>query len=123
MTSVEEVLRQCEKTASWYGLSISSLDQKNNLGDTPLHTVCTWGEPEAVRTLIDAGSNVNALGDMDGVPLFNAINGRSADVVKLLLTSGANPNIKNSWGDTPLQYAQKIKAPSAIVELLRRAQK
>jgi hypothetical protein len=37
------VLARCEKTASWYGIRISSVDQRNHLNDTPLHTVCSWG--------------------------------------------------------------------------------
>lgn len=121
MISVSEVLRCCESTASWYGLSITSLDQRNHLGDTPLHTVCTWGEVEAVQTLLNAGANVNALGDLDATPLFNAVMGESADVVRLLLEKGANVKITNHWGDTPLQYARKIKAPSSIVQLLYQA--
>lgn len=123
MTALAEVLRRCEQTASWYGLSITSLDQRNHLGDTPLHTVCTWGDVEAVKTLIDAGANVNALGDMDATPLSNAIIGGNADVVKLLLETGADAKIANHWGMMPLQHAEITNAPLLIVELLRQAGK
>ncbi|QGM98391.1 ankyrin repeat domain-containing protein [Methylocystis parvus] len=123
MASISEVLRECEKTASWYGLKITSLGQKNHLGDTPLHTVCTWGDVDAVKTLVEGGAKVNELGDMDGVPLFNAVIGRNADVVRLLLDNGADVKIANHWGDTPLQYALKINAPPLIIDLLREAGK
>lgn len=121
MPSLSNVLRECEKTASWYGLSITSLDQKNYLDDTPLHTVCTWGDVNAAKTLLDAGANVNALGDLEGVPLFNAIIGRNVEVVRLLLERGADTKIANSLDWTPLRYAEAIGAPMEIVQLLRQA--
>jgi uncharacterized protein len=121
MPTRSEVLDRCERTASWYGLSIKSLDQRNHLGDTPLHTACTWGDVHAVKTILDAGANINALGDHESVPLFNAIIGRNAEVVELLLARGAEAKIKNSLGWTPLGYAQSIGAPYSIVDHLRRA--
>ncbi|WBK01282.1 ankyrin repeat domain-containing protein [Methylocystis parvus] len=123
MASLAEVLEKCEETASWFGMSITSLDQKNYLDDTPLHTVCTWGDIDAVKTLLDAGANVNALGDHEGVPLFNAIIGRNAGVVRLLLERGADPNVANSFGWTPLGHAETVGAPMEIIQLLRRAVK
>lgn len=121
MITLAEVLHQCEHTASWYGLSITSLDQRNHLGDTPLHTVCTWGDVDAARTLLDAGANVNALGDHEATPLSNAIMGENADVVRLLLDRGADVEIANSFGLTPLGHAQAVGAPSSIIDLLREA--
>lgn len=118
MTSIADVIRQCEKTASWYGVQITSLEARNHLGDTPLHTVCTWGDVSAVKTLLEAGANVNARGDMDGGPLFNAVISGNADVIRILLENGADRTMVNNWGITPLQYAQNINAPKKILELL-----
>ena len=115
------VLDQCEKTAAWFGIEISSLDQRNHLGDTPLHTVCSWGEVDPVRVLLDAGAKVNERGDRGCTPLFNAVIGESAGVVNQLLERGADPAIRSSDGVAVLKYAVNTRAPKAVVEALRKA--
>ncbi len=115
------VLNLCEKTASWYGIEISGLDQRNHLNDTPLHTVCTWGDLDAVRCLVDAGAAVNATGDQGCTPLFNAVMGENVDVVEFLLQRGADVSIRSAELRSVLDYARNTRAPKAIVEALRRA--
>lgn len=113
-----ESLRRCESTGGWYGIKITNLNNRNHLDDTPLHTICSWGELEPVKQLIAAGANVNAKGDHGGTPLFNAVIGRNADVVSFLLKSGANPKIKNDWGHSVLQYAKNVSASKYIIKAL-----
>jgi len=120
---VRAVLARCESTAAWYDIEISSLDQRNLLDDTPLHTACSWGEVEPVRMLLDAGAKVNARGDRGCTPLFNAVIGESAEVVNLLLQRGADVSIRSSDGRAVLDYALNTRAPNAVVEVLRRAAK
>jgi uncharacterized protein len=115
---LQETLKLCNSTGGWYGIEIKSLNDRNHLNDTPLHTVCSWGELEPVRQLIAAGADVNAIGDHEATPLFNAIIGENAEVVSLLLKSGANPNIKNDWGRTPLDYAKNTSAPKKVIQAL-----
>ena len=117
------VLDRCERTAAWYGVEISRLDQRNYLDDTPLHTTCSWGEAGPVRVLLDAGAKVNARGDRGCTPLFNAVIGESADVVKLLLERGADVSIRSSDGRAVIDYALNTRAPKAVVEALQRASK
>ena len=116
-----DVLERCRKTAAWDGQEILRLDQRNDLDDTPLHTVCSWGELEPVEVLLANGADVRARGDKGGTVLFNAIGGRSPDVVRLLLKSGADPSVKNDWGMTPFEYAVNVSAPESILGLLRKA--
>src|ERR1700722_18974385 len=113
ITSVRDILDQCEQTASWGGTAITSLDQRNDLNDTPLHTVCSWGEVNSVKRLIAAGANVNAKGDRGCTPLFNAVVGRSAEVVKALLDAGGDASIRSSDGWLPAEYAKNVGAPAA----------
>jgi len=120
LKSLEEVLKQCEKTGAWYGEKITDVAQRNFMGDTVLHTVCSWGGAEPVRILIDAGADVNALGDHKSVPLFNAVVGRNVEVIKLLLMAGADVKIKNGLGRSVLDYAKNVDAPADIIKLLEK---
>jgi ankyrin repeat protein len=115
---LQETLRRCESTGGWYGIKITSLNDRNHLGDTPLHTICSWGEIEPVKQLIAAGADINAKGDLGATPLFNAVIGENIEVVSLLLKSGADPKIKNDWNKTVLEYAKNTSAPKEIIKIL-----
>lgn len=119
--SLDEVFNQCEKTGAWYGDKITDVAQRNFTGDTVLHTVCSWGVPEPVRVLISAGADVNALGDHESGPLFNAVVGKNVEVIRLLLLAGANVKAKNSFGRCVLDYAKNVGASIEIVKLLEEA--
>jgi uncharacterized protein len=118
---VRAVLARCEKTASWYGIRVSTLAQRNHLQDTPLHTVCTWGELEPVKLLVDAGADVNARGDKGCTPLFNAVMGENADVVTFLLSRGANAAIRSPELGSVLDYARSTSSEQEIVKALQKA--
>ena len=114
-----EVIKQCEQIGAWFGIEIKDLNQKNDMEDTPLHTVCSWEVLEPVKLLIENGANVNAVGDLGCTPLFNAIIGENIEVVEFLLKAGADKDIKNSLGRTPLQYACNVSAPKKIIDILK----
>ena len=104
--ALPDIFRRLEETASWDGITLAALDQRNHLDDTPLHTVCTWGDEKSARALIVAGADVNARGDKGATPLFNAVMGKSMAVLTLLLESGADAAMVNDWGDTPGDFAR-----------------
>jgi hypothetical protein len=52
-------------------------------------------------------------------PLFAAVTANSPDVVKLLLSHGANPNIRDESYCTPLMRAAEKKHNDCVLELLR----
>ena len=111
-----------------------------NTGETPLHratfsfrskkvekTVYT----EIVRLLIEGGADVNAKtnqnisSDMEAglvvqgeTPLHFATNRGEAEMVQLLLRSGADEHAETALGETPLDYARKHQRSDAIIELL-----
>lgn len=121
--SIVDVYSLCEKTGAWYGVEITSFDQRNFMGDTVLHTVCSWGKLQPVEDLVKAGADVNAKGDQGATPLFNAVMGESPDVVAFLLKSGANPSIPNDYNRLVIDYAKNVSAPLAIVKLLENSAK
>lgn len=114
------VLKKCSDTASWYGLDVSDVKAINLMDDTPLHTVCTWGDLESVQTLINAGADVNAKGDNGVTPLFNAVISGNPKLIELLVKSGAILSLKNDDGRSVLEYAKNIQASISVVDLLKK---
>ncbi|XP_058208181.1 putative E3 ubiquitin-protein ligase XBAT35 isoform X2 [Rhododendron vialii] len=78
-------------------------------GKTPLIVACM--DPErfiSAKTLIELGANVNAYrpGLHAGTPLHHAAKRGLDHTVKLLLSHGANPLVRNDDGQTPLTVAR-----------------
>ena len=55
-----------------------------------------------VRLLLEHGSDVNAMGKDNATPVLLAIERKMYDVTRMLLACGAEPNVKNYYGRTPL---------------------
>ena len=90
---------------------------------TELHTqieliiVCTEGQVDAARLLLDKGAEVDRAGKYDQTPLYAACQEGHVDVARLLLDKGADVNRTTKGGQTPLSIAQ-IFNNSSIVALL-----
>lgn len=73
-----------------------------------LHRAAQYGLAEALRILLDAGAYVeDSEEDDEGIDsaLMKAVRKRLVDVVKLLVKRGANVELKNRLGETPLNIA------------------
>lgn len=115
-----DVLKRCSDTAAWVGVELQDINSVNLMDDTPLHTVCSWGDPESARILIDAGANVNAKGDIGAPPLFNAVIGGNPKVIELLVKSGARIGLRNDDGINALEYAQYSGASREVIDTLEK---
>ena len=73
---------------------------------------------EAMKQEIASGANLNEI-DGDMTPLLWAIMGGHFDVVKLLLESGADPNVGPFPSGSPLWSAEDDFGMAAIAGLLR----
>jgi ankyrin repeat protein len=62
------------------------------------------------------GSNLNPLGDWTS--LEAATSQSNVQAVQVLLEHGANPNIPDGWGNTPLHYAASVLADEKVFSLL-----
>ena len=92
-------------------------------GFTPLHYAAFFGRPEAARTLIDAGAELevparNQEFALDARPLHSAAAGRQHEVCRVLLEAGADPNAVQHAGYTPLREAEE-NGDEELVALLR----
>lgn len=72
----------------------------NSAKDTGLHIVATSGDYQIVEALIKAGTNINAQNTHGETPIRQAAQNGHVQIVKLLCSYGANPNL-----DTPLHEA------------------
>lgn len=90
-------------------------------GETPLHFAAGSKNPRLVEMLIAAGADVNRQSDpkLDGgsTPLHKAaFNGR-IESIKLLLEAGADPLLADRVGNTPEDYAKRMKHKAAATLL------
>ena len=93
-------------TCAHRGQSSSYKIVNNN---TPLHFVRST---PMVELLIQNKANVNAVaGEYDLTPLHTAF---SAEVAMALLKNGADPTIKSTRGETPIQYCYKDEIKTVL---------
>jgi ankyrin repeat protein len=87
----------------------AGLDVRGRYGRNPLHGAALSGNFEVVRKLIEYDpACINARGENGSTPLFVASDGRyfkDGSVVRLLLEHGADINVQNNNGWTPLHFA------------------
>ena len=78
-------------------------------GDTPLHTACVWGDIGAINLLLAGGADVNARGDQETTPLYNAVSFQHVRSVERLLRAGATADDSNLLSFTARQEALSSK--------------
>ena len=83
--------------------------------DISIHKAATFGNIEAVKQHLAAGTEVDAKDDNGFPPLHLAADRGHTEVVELLITKGAEVNAKDKDGETPLDLAS-----GATAELLRK---
>lgn len=86
-------------------------DYTDRFNQSILHSAVCVNSPQAIALLITHGADVNRQCKVNGrhtTPLINSIRFRkeeNAEVVRLLLEAGANPDTKDAAGNTPYFYA------------------
>jgi len=99
----------------------------------PLHLAAGSSDrQEAMTFFLDAGVDINAIstfgsrflkfsGDADGPPLHRAIQSDIEENITFLLDRGADPEVKNEYNETALEYAKHWGYATAIRILEARA--
>ena len=107
--SLEEILASCSDSLfpAEMGDAEVRIDRRDVEGDTPLHVMVWRGDTYAALLLIEAGADVNAVGDMSETPLHVAVSKENERVVEALLNAGANPNLVSEFGKTPRDLADE----------------
>ena len=105
----------------------ADIDVRNYKGKTALHYAAKAGFLKVINLLIERGAPLDATDNDGETPLFDAIRSTIKDsqkqraALEALIVAGANLNVKNKKGLTPLQVAQRMRRAEArkVVELLR----
>ena len=82
---------------------INPLTYRTPEGDSCLHIAAIRGDFRAVKLLIEAGLDVNFIGDMGYTPLHYASKGNHQTIVDFMLSKGAQSNITNEFGEKAIQ--------------------
>jgi hypothetical protein len=80
----------------------------------------TSGSPELVKTLLDAGADVNAKDGRNMTPLMFAVakNHQDPAVIRMLIDRGADLTVQSNVGETAADWARKVGAPAGV-EILK----
>ena len=84
----------------------------------PIHDAVNRGDLAGVQAELDKGANVNAK-MWRRTPLHSATAGGHTEIAELLIDNGADVNMKNSVGLTPLDWAV-VEDSTEIADLLRK---
>ena len=75
---------------------------------TPLHVAALRGDRNAVRHLLDAGADPNAVDEGGCTPLHEALKHPHLQVARMLLAAGAKLDAKNREGVSPREMARLL---------------
>lgn len=127
MTDFESILKHIEEHSCYLDdqlndIALVDVNQKDWTGDAPLHIATRLGLTKAIRTLVDHGANVNAVGERGLTALHYAAFENNVEVVSELLACGADPNIKDEDGASPKDWAASA-GNKQIITLLQSVNK
>lgn len=92
---------------------------RQGLDGTPLHLAAAKGHIWILRTLIDAGADLEAEGEpARSHPMHAAAFNGQAEAVRLLIARGAKLEARDDWGKTPLLVAAVLGNLSVAETLL-----
>ena len=100
-------------TASFVSMTFGAEQAK----PTTIHQAALAGDVATVQQMLDSGTAVDAPDANQCTPLFYAVKGGSADVVRLLLQKGANPEAPCA-GTTPKALAENSAQRSMEIAVL-----
>ena len=98
------------------------LSRRNRFGGNALIPACERGHVEAARVLLTSGIDVDHVNNLGWTCLLEIVvlgdgSARHIEVARLVLDAGANPNIADRDGVTPLAHARR-RGFSAIAGLI-----
>jgi ankyrin repeat protein len=109
----------------WLGFLLNKgarADIQNRDGDTPLILATQLGWAEGAEVLLRVGASVDLPNRRGETPLMFAVRNADANMVRLLMSKGANPKrTDSSTGKSAIDHAKQNVRAAAILKLLEAA--
>jgi uncharacterized protein len=109
--SLDDVLRMVNELGDWMDSPAKTASDRGAYEDYPLHKIAIWGDVPAAEVLIDNGADVNCAGEDNDTPLHRALMGRHAEMVRFLISRGADRDRPNVYGHTARDRARDLGNP------------
>ena len=98
---------------------------RNRYGGTALIPACHYGHVDTVKLLLTTGINVNHVNDLGWTCLLEIVilgdgGPDHVEIARLVLAAGANPNIADKDGVSPLAHARR-KGQTELVRVIAEA--
>lgn len=107
MGVIEDTLSRYRALDMFRDYEVNAFDQPGMDGDMPLHIAAFSGDIEGLRIMLPLVRSIDLPGGIGNTALHYAVLGGRAAAVELLLTFGANPSVRNDYGDAPLDMLQE----------------
>jgi ankyrin repeat protein len=86
----------------------ANVNDKDQIGQTPLIAATQHGCKKLVELLIGAGADIHEKNEFGQSAIITAAQENQLEIAKFLIESGANVNIPDAEGQTPYTYALEI---------------
>lgn len=101
-----------------------NVNLQDGAGNTPLMLAIEAGWPDGVREILNRKASVNLANNGGETPLMRAVQRRDGELVQLLLSNGADPDLVDRLaGLSARDYAARDGRAPAIAEALKNAPK
>ena len=105
-TPLQELIAKYRYHAEFEERDLTDINQQPYPdADLLIHLVARVGSPDELDLLVKSGARVNAAGDMGFTALHNAAGTGRTENAEKLLALGADPDLRNEWGNTPEETA------------------
>jgi ankyrin repeat protein len=81
-----------------HDIPLTSVQQKNALGESPIHIAAWKGTPEDIEWLVTHGANINEPGEFGMSPLHYAYMSCKTENVRAVLAAGADTSLRCDRG-------------------------